>query len=1160
MNLMRSDGAQLRPRTCFSLTTGLRLAFSFLTILMLFALQARGQVNTADVLGAANDTTGAALPNAKVTITATATGISRTTLTNATGEYTFTMLQVGSYRLSVEASGFKTFVAGNITLTAGDRVRVNAALQVGASTETVQVEASAVALHTDTAAVGSLIATQDVESLPVDGRNYFTLAQLTPGATISQPFAMGNGKFMLEQRPSSAIDINGQSDVANSNLLDGTDNNERMLGTVGVRPSMDAIQEVKVQTNLYTAESGRTGGGVVDVITKSGTNDLHGSAYEYLRNDFFDAQNYFATPDAKTRLRQHQFGGSLGGPIRKNKSFFFTDYEQFRKMNDYTQTFTVPTLYQEQNIGDFSDQIPGLVLSPSQITTIGKEYFQMFPEPNFDGASYNYVGQGPKTQLSHTYDLRVDHHFSSNDTFFARYSFNDTATTDHSQTLPGKMINSINALDGVVAKQRYQHIGLSYQHLFSTNTLLELKAVYLRAADNILPTQNDTNAAVAFGFPCTATSCIDEEIGDSPGGLPAFSFAGALGGLMNSSSPAPVNIYDNTFPYSGTLTFTRGPHSMKAGLAMIRRQTLMVGDMGGPGAPKKGNFSFNGMYSNGSDGTSTANTGVNAYVLADMLQGKAYSESRGAPLISNHYRSWDLSGYVQDDWRLKPWLTLNIGLRYDIYTPLTEIDGYLSNFDPSIGMLVSPALLGSQHSSKTAGVKTDFSNMAPRFGFSASLGHNAVLRGGYGLFYFPVLYGQGLLLNAPYKYSYNCENPVSSGSSSTACSGEFALADSTGGASVAAGLPVPTYDVTLATDIAKYPGSSITAVDLGYRSAYLEEYSLQLEKDFSGNLVSVGYVGNVGRHQPTSININNFNQITGTYPFASLGNTNISQMVTQATSTYGSMQVAYNRRLRSGLSVNAGYTLAHGLDNSGTRTGFGLGSGIVTCLPGDCLVDNPSSSASPIDVVNWKRYNYGNSDVDIRHRMTATVTYKVPGWKTSSSIVDQFIKGWTLNGIWSWQTGLPFTVGSPRGPDAGAYPNQIADWHTSDPTLSQWFNLAAFHRTVGEVNGVHAYLGNERRNQLVGPRQRSLNVSINRDFTLHESLKLQFRAEGFNISNTANFSNPGANVPGWNEDGTVNTSASGGGGGPGGGPFGAITSTMDSAGNRELQFALKLLF
>jgi hypothetical protein len=970
---------------------------------------------------------------------------------------------------------------------------------------------------------------------------------------------MGNGKFMLEQRPSSAVDVNGQTDIANSNLLDGTDNNERLLGTVGVRPSMDAIQEVKVQTNLYSAESGRTGGGVVDVITKSGTNDFHGSAYEYLRNDYFDAMNYFATPTSSTRLRQHQFGGSLGGPIIKNKSFFFTDYEQFRQMKDSTLTLTVPTLYQEENIGDFSDQYPGLVLSSGEISTIGKEYFEMFPAPNISNASYNYVGQGPKTQNSSTYDMRIDHHFSSKDSLSARYSINDTATTDHSQDLPAKTINTIVTQDGVVADQRYQHIGLSYQHVFNTNTLLELKAVYMRAADNIIPSQHTPNAATTLGFPCTSTSCINTTVGNAQTGLPAFTFSGSLGGLMKGGGPSPVDMFDNTFPYNGTLTYTHGTHNMKAGLGMIRRQTSMIGGAGGSEIVR-GNFGFNGMYSNGSDGTdATTNVGTNAYVLADMLQGKAYTENRGAALVTNRYRSWELSGFAQDDWRFKPWLTLNLGVRYDIYTPLTEIDGYLSNFDTSINLLVSPDLLGAQHSGRYAGIKTDFSNLAPRVGFSASLSHNTVLRGGYGLFFFPTLYGQGLLLNAPFMYSYSCTNPVASGSSATACSGEFALSNGTGGASVSAGLPVGVYDITLATDTANYANTSISGVDSSYRSAYLEEYSLQLQKDFSSNLISVGYVGNLGRHQPTQININNYNYITSAYPITNLSsNTTVNEMVTQATSNYGSMQVSFNRRLRSGLSVNAGYTLARGLDNGGTRTGFGLGSGIVTCLAQDCMVDNPSTPGSPIDVVNWRRYNYGNSDVDVRHRVTTTVTYSLPFGMTSNAIASQLVKGWTINGIWSWQTGMPFSVGSPNGTgDAGSYPDQIASWHLSHPTLSEWFNMTAFERTVGEVNGVHAYLGNERRNQLVGPPQRALNVSINRDFKLLESLKLQFRAESFNITNTANFNNPGNSIAGWNADGTVNTSAVGGG--PGG-TYGAITSTMDSAGNRELQFALKLLF
>ena len=325
-------------------------SYAVLCLLLLVAIpHLAGQVNTGDVVGTVTDALGAVLPGAKVTIKNTSTGVSRTILTGKTGDYSFSLQQVGSYEVTFEAKGFKTSVAKDLNLSAGDRVRVDTKMEIGMASESISVSVEAApALQTDSSTIGTLIDAQTLADLPLNGRDLTNLVQLSAGVTAGASNAPGGGTSRVDRRLTSAFSANGQNDFLNNNMIDGMDNNERYFGTIVVRPSIDAVQEVRVSTNLYPAEVTRTEGGVADVITKSGTNTFHGSLFEYLRNDVFDARNYFATMGPKPELRQNQFGGSIGGPIRKDKTFFFGDYEGFRQVwAQNTYTSTVPTAAQD---------------------------------------------------------------------------------------------------------------------------------------------------------------------------------------------------------------------------------------------------------------------------------------------------------------------------------------------------------------------------------------------------------------------------------------------------------------------------------------------------------------------------------------------------------------------------------------------------------------------------------------------------------------------------------------------------------------------------------------------------------------------------------------------------------------------------------------------
>ena len=1112
------------------------------------------QVTTADVVGTVTDNAGAVLPNAKVTVTHLGTNIARTAVTDASGEFVINLLPIGQYSVRVEASGFKGFTVNALTLVAGDRTRVDARMEVGQTSETVTVTAEASVLQTDTSTVGTAITDKLVQELPLNGRNYVQLALLAPGVSPGPANGLATGTRPDDRRLSSSYSVNGQDPVVNNNMIDGMDNNERVIGTIGVRPSIDAIQEFKVQTNLYSAEISRTSGGVVNILTKSGTNSFHGSLFEFVRNDKFDANgNYNFTGGAtlpKQKFRQNQFGGSLGGPVRKDKTFFFGDYEALKIRQGVAITATIPTA--KQRVGDFSENCTagfnagGICANAAQQLSFANavggapagavpfnrldqgayaglrdplalKYAALLPSPTGPGINTtNYAASPVRPQDASTFDVRLDHRLTDQMNLFGRYSFNDVTTV---QPTGFPTVNGINP-GGLFAfagpnESRAQNLQLNLVRMIRPNLLLELRAGYTRVAIQSKTVNDGKNSANDLGFPCNEVSCVN--IGDQQTyGLPRALIQGFND--LGDAVFVPLLNFSNTFQYNGALTWTRGAHNIKIGGLALRRQFSFTQSSSARGA-----FTFNASAGN-------APAPLN-FGLANFILGTPVTIARVTTLYKPGYRTWEIGTYLQDDWRVNNWLTLNLGLRYDIFTAKAEQHNRLSNFDPA----TVSVLIAGVNSDESVGIRTDYGDVAPRFGFAATLGQGMVLRGGIGWSFFPGDYASnGLLKNPPFTAALTCGTSTTGSLTTTGCPA------GTGTLSQGAPRPIepsafPTANNSL--DLTQIIPSSFSAMDLDFKASYNIQFNLTLEKQFGNNVASIGYIGTQGRRMAMAMPDINRALPSGTAtpnprPFAASAPrvTTIAYLTPRGSASYNALQLSFNRRFSKGLGVTSGFTWAHGVDEI---TGLGTSTGGYGNLVG------PLGQA----IENTKRYDRATSDFDIRYRWSLGANYELPWGKDLRGVAGQVFGGWQLNGTVTWQTGLPFTVTDQQNVSGiigggGERPNRVSDnLRVSKPTVGvggQWLDPAAFALpAVGT-------LGNSSRNQGYGPNQSIINASLFKTFRLFEGWNLQFRTEVFNVPNHPVFGNPNASF------GNAN--------------YGKITSTAGVYTPRQIQFALKLQF
>ena len=1086
MNIKGEIKAGLRNLERESIATTFRhlgclLILSFgAALLTLAPAVSYAQVSTGDILGNVTDASGAALPGAKILLTNTQTQESHTVNSDQVGEYVFTLLLPGHYSLQVGATGFRPYRVDDISLDAGDRRRVVIKMLLSSVSQSVIVSAAPSALETDTSVLSTEVEQQAVQDLPLNGRDYVQLADLAAGANEGTPAAITNGNRPDDRRQSSAIVVNAQSDTLNNDMIEGVDNNEGTIGTIGVRPSIDAIAELRVATNLYPAEVGKTPGAVVNVITRGGTNLLHGAVFEYLRNDDVDARNFFASVGRRPELRQNQFGGSLGGPIKKDKAFFFVDYEGLRIAQGTTTVNSVPTAFEVANPGNFSD-VGGPVISPTTFSTPGLNYFKLYPSPNSGTNSFTY--SPVNTYFSTTIDGRVDYRFSDNNLFFGRYTFNKV-TVGTASSLPAVNVAGIGVVEpggtisypGTAADQADQVI-LNYTHIFSPKTSLELKAGYTYILNTSLPLNYGLNYGNAFGV-------LNSNVNLYTSALPNFSVSGYAS--LGDSTSLPLYDRDGIFQYGGSLTQVRGRHTLKYGAVLIRRQIFNEEPTSGSGS-----FSFS---------TSPNNTGTTKSTivsLINLLQGTNLSVSRVTQLAPRWMRTWEPSVYAQDDWRITPKLTLNLGLRYDIITPDIALGNNISQFDPpSMAILVAGV-----NSSATTGIETDYRSVAPRLGFAVNVTPATVVRGGYGLVFFRDNTGPGVpFANPPFVATYSPNNLTTT---------------------LATPLPSPVESSYTS------PSGGLRGMALNYRNSFLEQSNLNVEQRLGTFVVTIAYVGQWGHklHISPDRNVAPPSTVTSpSYitrrPFYSLypNVTSILHDESAGFSNFNSLEMTVQKNAGHGLVVNANYTWAKALSDV---QAFSAGGLFASALP--------SQTAT---------LEYGPSELDVQNRFAMMLSYRLPFGQNSNGVTAGFAKGWQVNAIDVWETGQPFSVtnASPLSNTgiSSDRPNQIANPELSNPTIGEWFNNSAFQgQTLGTI-------GTERRNMLFGPHYRHFDPSVFKDFALTERVNLQARVEVFNVFNTPNFGLPGASFPSTT--------------------FGVISSTRTNSTPRQIQGSLRLSF
>ncbi len=1124
------------------------------------------QLTTADILGTVTDSTGAVIPNATVVITNLGTNAKRTAQTNNSGDYSFTLLPVGHYSVSVKSSGFQEAVTKDLDVEAGDRARNDVHMLPGEESTVVEVTASTPLLQADNATVSSTVTAKAVQDLPLNGRNFVQLVQIVPGANEGPGNGLSSGGRPDDRRTNAAgLSVNGQDDTLNNWVVDGVDDNERIIGSIGIKPNVEGIQEITVQTNSYAPEAGRTAGGVINIVTRSGTNQFHGSVYEFFRNDIFDARNFFQVNGNKPELRQNQFGGSIGGPIFRDRTFFYFDYEGLRLVSGVTYTKTVPTLAEYNNINSLNGGSPQALLSAANgtaglpINPIALAYLRLFPAPNAGTAGQltnNFTISPSKTQNSNTYDARIDHRFNGQNVFFGRFSYNKVNTF----TPPG--LGIVNGLE--ISGGRYdfdgpatdvaQQYAFGYTHIFSPGLLVDLRAAFTRINNLSLPLNYGVGAAQKVGFPASMTSFSPFADSLTPISVGPFSDIG-------DGAYVPLQDIDNTFQYGGTVSWTKGSHNIKFGLSLIRRQARNVQSASATGA-----YQFNLTTDSNSDQLTQQNN-----QLASALTGAFQSQTRNFNLFAPDYRSWEPGGFAQDSWKVSPKLTLIYGLRYDVFTPFTEAHNHISNFDFPEALTLTHATVGQ--ALKVAGtngvdsqvnIPTDYSNVAPRVGFSYSITPNTVLRGGYGLSFFPGNYTSNAdLKNLPFTSNFSpaCQSDLAVQIEKSVNGGVLPAGQNPSCATIPGapanfsdGLPTPVQPNL--TDITAITGLSFVAEAPKFRSALIQQFNLQIEQQFGSNVFTIGYVGNVGQHLPESINNINqpkpFNPITNpagsARPLDAIWQTGnlsgISYIQSEGVSNYNALQASFQRRFTKGLAFDANYTWAKALSDI---SGFSQQG------------DQGWSNADPTRI---RQIEYGKADNDLQNRFAISINYELQYGKNFTGIKKTFFSGWQSNMILAWQSGKPFSIVSsgsgadnpvesdgkqhgfnnratPQNAGGADRPNQIADPRSGHKTLERFFNTDAFApQPLGTV-------GNVQRNSMFGPNFRHVDLSIFKDFPVTERMKVQFRAESFNISNTPSFYMPNNNSSGQSF---------------GNAGFGQITQTDPNYVPREFQFALKLQF
>ena len=1114
--------------------TAVRLAFALSAVLSL-APAAFAQFDTATVLGTVTDAAGAALPKATITLRNVATGITATAQTDENGNYQFFNVKIGAYTVTAEAQGFAKALAENIQVTVNARQRVDLAMKAGAVTETVTVTAEAALLETDSSERGQVIQREQIVNLPLNGRAYADLALLSPGVRRSALATLENGAR------DASFNVNGLRSSLNNFIIDGVDNNAYGTSNQGfsnqvVQASPDAVEEFKVQTNNFSAEFGRAGGAVINASIRSGTNQFHGSVYEFLRNTSLNATGFFKpTRGLKPVLIQNQFGATLGGPIRRDRTFFFTDYEGFRRVTRSLQFGTVPTAAQRagQLGAPVRNPFTGVVyadgnIPANEITPFAKSVMAALAlpvtSPTATGVVSNNFENLPRSQFyNDKFDIKLDNNFSSKLNGFVRVSHRKVNNYE-APVIPAPIFSGERNAFVYVLNQQLAG-GITYN--VTPTSLVEFRLGISRTEAGKHPTGlGDPN----FRLPGLST---DPSIA---GGLNSQSIGGYTQYGRQGSNPQ----HQDPFVWNPRVNYTwvLGRHSLKAGYEYQRVDTV-IEDFN----PKYGQDTYGGQFSR----PTTVTTANNIYNLADFLFG-ARSRYELANLFEPDYRQRMHFLYLQDDFKVSQKLTLNLGMRYEYATPQYEDQNRLSNFDPVAKKLIF-ATDGSV--ANRALVNPDRNNWAPRLGMAYNLTPGTVIRGGYGISYihFNRLGGENILaFNLPQIVGVTINQLVSS----PICVGDnFENCFRPTAAGYPNGLISPSRASTQNTRTNFTPNET--------RTGYVQSWHLTVQRELAkGLLLDVGYVGN---HSLKLVALGDYNQartvtaeeirlsnlpandpnrralpsIDARRPIAGFGF--IQAAFNGGFANYHALQIKLERRFSDGLYLLNSFTWSKAIDNAAGH------------------LESQSGDNSRLNIRNIGG-DKGLSNYNQPLNNTTSVVYDLPFGKgrkflDSSTALDYIIGGWRATLINTMNSGLPvnLTYGAVAGFSVGGTatlrPNLTGqDLRSSGVDPNNYLNINSVSIPAGEQ-----LFGNAGRNIVRGPNFIQTDLGLHKAFPVwKERTKLEFRMEAFNLFNRTNFGAPDGNASNIRiVNGQPTT----------GGSFGTIRSTFPA---RQIQFALKLIF
>jgi hypothetical protein len=1093
---------------------GFVLAVFLVVLVSVFsAAPAFAQMNTGEIDGIVRDTTGAVVAGAGLTAVESGTQLKYTTKTNPSGEYLLAQLPVGQYTLTVSLQGFRPVTQSNIELHAGDRLRQAFTLQVGEQSEAVTVSATAGLLQVESAAIKDTIEQQQVIDLPLKSREFIDLVALTPGVTTAPAGTRGSAL----QQTGTTYGILGQRGGHNLYLVDGVSVTDEAFNNLVLSPSVDDVQEVTINQTSYDAEFGGKSGGIINVITKSGTNRFHGSLFEFVRNDIFDAENYFVSPgQAKPPFKQNQFGGSFGGPIQHDKTFFFADYEGERVRKSLTDQFTVPTAAEAS--GNFNGSgiiliTPGTTSTPlpgNAVTTIDPVAAAMLAKvaqglpggvfPNVVAKSATVNATGLSTVGINQYDARVDHAFNTSDSVFVRGSIFDDNEFDpfglgalNETLLPGFGYNLRTHTDNLSA---------AWTHVFNTSWLNELRFGWMWVGGGQVSPNAGNGFAAQTGLQGVSANPLD--LGYPDVAITGFSTLG--------ESTQYVSRQDNNYEIYDTATWHHGTHTVKFGGYFFHLDFDPVNANNA-----RGTFSFTGKWTGNALGD---------FLLGDPNQGSGASEGRGT---LQGRTDW-VHLFIEDSWQIVPSLKLDIGIRYEYNRNVTDANNNMSiinNLAPGgeiviasgNGGQISPlatSLLGnipaglavvtsSQAGWDNSLLQARPLRLAPRIGLAWSLpDHKTVIRSGFGIYTNQAAYNiiQNAGLNLPFYVAKTVNDSVVGGN-----------------------VEFNTEDILTA------PGSfSANNINHDFKIEYNNVWNLSIERSLSSTTsFQAQYIGSYTVHADNETYQNLFpdaclNPASGCHVRPIPEMSGFPSVTWDGWEKYHALALTLTQHLWHGLTVNSNYTFSKALDDASN--------------PG---ADNaePNFPQDPANLAAEK----GLSDFDHRNRFVTSFLYLIPLLKHSDGWVHTAFGEWQVGGIWTLQSGAPFTVnlstdvannGEPLSAPSQR-PNLTCNPNSGPKTTLEWFNTSCF------ATPAQFTYGNAGRDIVTGPGLDDFDFTLQKQFPIRERANLQFRLDVFDF-----FNHPNLNAP-IGAGRTFSTASS----------FGEITSANDP---RDMQFSLRLAF